>query len=319
MTTLDARAHRAAAAIHTSVAEFTPAVTLGGITRRAAWQRSLNFAGAVAVVVVAVLVGAWLRVATDEPDVADTMVPQPPPTTVVTEEVAPVVEVDDPEVPTIPIPVTPPESDPVPVPPVVTGPGGGEVEETEPVDTEPPFISITSPEDGARFEEKTIRFEGTTEPGAAVTAGRYAADVDAAGHWSIVLVLSPGGNGASFTATDAAGNEATAQTTVYYDPPPPPEKPPPEEPPPSTFSAHATYGSCAFDPPYDIYYGTAAPEATITITSEYGGGTTTVDAEGSWELQVFFPDAPPEKVFLVTVKDGMGGSKKFEFVSLVGV
>jgi hypothetical protein len=321
MTTLDARAQHAAAAIHDSVATFTPTVTAGDIVRRRLRHQVLNYAAVVAVVALAVMVGGWLRAVTDEPDVADTVPPQPVTTTTVVQLEQPVVVVETPDivVPTEPEPEA--ELPQVPLPPVV---GGGDAggdpdppaeEPVEPVDTEPPYLEVTSPEDGAVFETKVIRFEGVTEPGASVTAGPYEADVAADGTWGIALVLSAGGNGATFTATDAAGNTATARVTVYYEPPaPPPEK----EPPAVEFTAFATYGTCELDPPYDVYHGTAQPGAKITVTSAYGSGSTKADAEGHWEVKVFFPEAPYGEVFLVTVKDDKGNSKKLEFVSLAG-
>lgn len=321
MTTLDTRARHAAAAIHHSVAEFTPTVTVGGVVRRSSWHRALNFAGAAAVVVLAIVLGAFLRAATDTEDVADTIPPEPMTTTTIIELEEPVVETELPDiiVPTDPeaAPVTP-----LPVPDSDPGAGGQEplapppIEEEPPAeeaDTEPPFLEITSPENGAVSEDEVIRFEGRTEPGAAVTSGPYEATVDADGGWSITLVLSAGGNGATFTARDAAGNESTARITVHYEPP---EKP---EPPPEVgFTAFSTFGSCSEDPPYDVYYGTAGPEAKVTVTSEYGSGVVFADGKGDWEVKVFFPEAPYGKTFLVTVKDDKGHSKKFEMVSLVG-
>ncbi len=44
-------------------------------------------------------------------------------------------------------------------------------------DIAPPSV-ITFPENGAKVTEKSLRFEGTTEPGAVVAAGPYQADVD---------------------------------------------------------------------------------------------------------------------------------------------
>ena len=183
---------------------------------------------------------------------------------------------------------------------------------TPPADTTPPVLAITYPEHDARFDEKRIRFTGTTEPGASVTVGRYEAKVDDDGNWSIVLVLFEGGNRALFRATDGAGNEQTARITVYYEPPPPVTEPPPPD---VDFTAYATFGSCSEDPPYDVYYGKAKPGSKVSITSAYGSGQTFADGEGHWEVKVFFPEAPPEKVFLVTVRDEFGSSKKFEFVS----
>ena len=88
-----------------------------------------------------------------------------------------------------------------------------------PPDTTPPKLTITSPKDEARFDERVITFRGTTEPGASVSSGSFEAEVDEDGDWSLALVLSEGGNRAFFRATDAAGNDTTDQITVFYDPP----------------------------------------------------------------------------------------------------
>ena len=136
--------------------------------------------------------------------------------------------------------------------------------------------------------------------------------MSAEGFWAITLVLGPGGNAATFTATNEAGNASTARITVYY------EEPEPPEPPEIEFTAFATFGECELDPPYDVYYGTAQPEAKITVSLEFGGGVVYADAEGQWEIQVFFPEAPFGETFLVNVKDNKGHSKNFEFVSKAG-
>lgn len=178
----------------------------------------------------------------------------------------------------------------------------------DPDDTTPPRIEILHPEDGQVFHEKTITFEGKTEPGAKVTAGRYEADVDKEGHWKIRLVLSEGRNLARFTATDAAGNSADATVTVVYEPKD--EKPPSVE-----FSAHQKYGSSTARPPYDLFWGTATPGAKIFIESEFGSKQVTANSKGGWEAKVYFPEAPIGKAFRVVVESSDGGRKVFEFVA----
>jgi hypothetical protein len=69
---------------------------------------------------------------------------------------------------------------------------------------------------GATVTESRYRFAGTTEPGASVmAAGRYPVEVDAGGNWSIVLILNPGGNVATFVATDPAGNTSEVRVPLY--------------------------------------------------------------------------------------------------------
>lgn len=83
------------------------------------------------------------------------------------------------------------------------------------------------------------------------------------------------------------------------------------------FTAAARYGSCAEDPPYDDYSGTAAPGTTITVTSPYSApAQATADADGNWSLRVEFPSAPANEHFTVDVSDG-AETASFDFVHTV--
>ncbi len=83
-----------------------------------------------------------------------------------------------------------------------------------------PLLKITLPESNEHVDHVWCPFAGSTEPGVVlVAAGRYPIEVAADGSWSTVLRLNPGGNVATFTATDAAGNVAEERVAVYYDPP----------------------------------------------------------------------------------------------------
>ena len=166
---------------------------------------------------------------------------------------------------------------------------------------------ITSPENRQRFEKKEILVKGITEPGAAVTYRDRTATIGDDGKWQIRVLLESGRNRITVTATDAAGNSAQDSVIVFYIPPDV-----------AAFSANAKFGSCEFDPPYDIYFGEGEPNSQVFITSEFGNGQTTVNGEGTWEVQVFFPEAPYGETFLVRATDEFGRSKAFEFVSYAG-
>ncbi len=306
MTMLDDRARDAVDAIGHSVADYRPpAAGFAAAQRRHAMWAGAGWAFAGSAAAAAVVVAAIFTPSPD-PEVATTL----PESTVVTTE-APITETTvkpSPEPEALPPPVTEPTTTEAPA--TTEAP-------TTTLDATPPGLTITSPADGAHVEENVVTFSGETEPGATVIAGgKWDAGLTEEGHWSIQLVLSAGANGASFVATDAAGNETSARITVHYDPPAPPTTEPPSE--GVEFTAKATYGSCELDPPYDIYYGTADPETKVTISSEYGSGTVYANGEGNWSKQVFFPEAPYGKTFVVTVKDHTGKKKSFEFVSWAG-
>lgn len=297
MTTLDDRAHAAAEAIHESVAEYAPAAPMPVLVRRHTMWHSLQWAAATAAAVVAIAGIALLTNPVDDDEVTEPTLPVttlPTPTTIVERDVAPVE------------PTTTTAAPAVPAAPTTTA-----------ADTTPPPLAITSPAPDTHFDTKFVTFTGETEPGAAVVAaGKFSAVVDGDGRWSIQLVLAPGKNGASFVATDAAGNATSASIVVWYDEPAA-EKPPKDEEPKAVvpFTAYKTYGSCNESPPYDVYYGTAAPGTKVEILSPYGSGSVTADANGNWEKKVHFETAPYGEVFSVKVKDHTGARYVFEFVS----
>lgn len=187
---------------------------------------------------------------------------------------------------------------------------------TTTIDAIAPRIEIFTPFDGEVFEEKTITFTGITEPGASVAAGPYQATVGSDGSWSITLILNEGPNRAVFTATDIAGNQATAVVTPIYQPPAPATTAPPK-PEIASFSAHATWIECSSEPPFDEYYGTGHPGSWIEVTSDFGSGEALVGADGTWYVKVIF-DVPRGKRIEVKVKDQYGRFEYFPFVAVEG-
>ena len=319
MTALDTLARNASDAIHESVADIPVPVAPVGVVAGAAgaWRIArYAFAGAAAGLAV-LLVLVFSPPQEDTP--SDTTVPT---TTVVTSTTV----ADAPPTTIANTPTTVPSGDATP--PVVTDGGSpGEAPPTE-EDTEPPLLEVISPTNGARLETSVATFVGRTEAGADVLAsGKFGAAVDADGSWTIDLVLAPGANGVVFVATDDAGNTSEVRMTVYYDAPEAKDDPkndPKDDPKDTTtttkatweFTASQKYGNCSEPVPYDEFTGTAKPGSSVTISSPYGGGSTTADAEGNWWIRVEFPSAPYNKVFSVHASDEFGTKRYFEFVSL---
>jgi len=329
MTTLDTLARSSAGAIHHSVSyvPVRPTSITGAVGNLALWRFGrYAMAGVVGAIV---LIGALFIVGPNDANVTGDSTP---PTTAVTPmTVAPAIpETDLPEAnPIVPTTVVDPvdhNAAPV-VPPVAPAPDTTSTSVA--LDVEPPLLKIDSPGDGDRFEKAPLRFSGTTEVGASVLAsGKFAAAVNSDGLWFIDLVLAPGANGVSFVASDAAGNKATASVTVYFDQPETVETTSTTSTTIETtsttsttvatweFTANQKYGSCELPVPYDIFSGKTKPGAKVAISSPYGNGTATANADGGWSVKVEFPTAPYNVPFIVSATDYKGTTKTFEFVNL---
>ena len=86
------------------------------------------------------------------------------------------------------------------------------------VDETPPTLSIVSPEDGESFETSVIAVSGWTEPGVSLVINGMVVAVEADGSFSCNVLLVEGNNSIVATATDPAGNWASASVTVTYEP-----------------------------------------------------------------------------------------------------
>jgi hypothetical protein len=317
MTSLDTLARDSARAVHTSVVDVpVPAGGIAVAAQTAAVWRMAGFAFAGATAGVAVVFALLIAAPTlDDPadDVVSTtnaVVPIVP---------TPVVDLNAPPTTHAPIPQEDPaaiaalpqdtESDPVP----------------DPADVEPPILELISPNDGEHVELRVVTFSGVTDPGASVLAsGKFPADVDPNGAWSVDLVLSPGANGVVFSATDAAGNVEEIRATVHLDVEESKvEVPPVEEPKETTtttvaewlFTANQRYGWCSEPVPYDVFSGTAVPGSIVNVSSPHGNGVAEVNDDGAWNVRVEFVTASYNEEFTVKVMDHKGSMKNFAFVS----
>lgn len=82
------------------------------------------------------------------------------------------------------------------------------------------------------------------------------------------------------------------------------------------FTANQKFGSCGSEIPWDKFWGTAQPGATIEVLSPYGNGTTTADEAGNWLIEVEFPEAPVGETFTVVIESSDGGRATFNFTRL---
>lgn len=73
---------------------------------------------------------------------------------------------------------------------------------------------------------------------------------------------------------------------------------------PVQWSAFQYNGQSDATPPYSVFYGTAEPGSIVLIASPYGGRDKLVGENGTWEVKVYFPDAPLNEPFQVWVSSG---------------
>jgi len=74
------------------------------------------------------------------------------------------------------------------------------------IDTTPPPLTITSPEEGGYVEEEAVTISGRTEPGATLTLDEEIAGIRPDGGFALPFMTRRGRNTATLTATDRAGN-----------------------------------------------------------------------------------------------------------------
>jgi hypothetical protein len=83
---------------------------------------------------------------------------------------------------------------------------------------EPPHLEVLDPALGATVTTARHTFHGVTDPECTVTVGgKYEATVEEDGSWSLDLMLEPGRNSTTFTATHPETGLATSESIrVYY-------------------------------------------------------------------------------------------------------
>jgi len=88
---------------------------------------------------------------------------------------------------------------------------------TKPPDTDPPVIA-TVPADGDVVTTYVVKFDVSTEPGAAVLFDDEHVEVDAQGSFAVTRPSDLGPNTVTVEATDEAGNTSTTEVTYSFEP-----------------------------------------------------------------------------------------------------
>ncbi len=166
--------------------------------------------------------------------------------------------------------------------------------------TTPSAPEVAAPADGSITNQDPLNFAGTTEPGAQIDVHEVGGSVVctatavANGNWQCtsISLLGEGGHIFNVVATDAAGNASVPTTltvTIDQTAPPAPEVNAP------------TAGEM-------IFWGTAEPGTTLTMTDEGGNVIceTAVPPNGAWECTLAAPLPAGTHQFYVTAVDAAG-------------
>lgn len=157
----------------------------------------------------------------------------------------------------------------------------------------------------ATNHEPWTKFYGTGAPGTKVTAsspyGSASTEVGATGDWYLkVWFDAPLESSFDVTVTNSVDYQGTFGFHYLA----------------TSFEVTQVYGSCAEDPPYDVFNGRTAPHTWVKAWSEYGSAKVESNADGWFEVKVFFQTAPYDVPFTVDVIDGLGNKKTFSFVRM---
>lgn len=153
-------------------------------------------------------------------------------------------------------------------------------------------VAITSPDDGAEIlEGNSVLVTGTYSGEVTVHVNGIQAATEGS-NWSAVVPLEAGWN--LVKAKAYVGDVKVAHDAIEVHlgeiivvP----------------FTVTQVYGTCAEDPPYETFYGTATPNGKVWIQSPYGEKTVYADAAGNWEATIFFEGVPSGTTFEISVKD----------------
>ncbi len=76
------------------------------------------------------------------------------------------------------------------------------------------------------------------------------------------------------------------------------------------------FGSSNTDPAYEVFWGTAAPNSWVKVSSAFGWTKVATSKTGSFEATLHFENAPLDIAFEIEVYDAAGNRKTFMFTRL---
>jgi hypothetical protein len=161
------------------------------------------------------------------------------------------------------------------------------------LDTAPPAVAIASPADGSTIGTSVVHIAGTAEVGAQVAVNGVVVVVSGTGAWTADLAFADGTQTITASATDAAGNTATATLTVTVD----------------TLAPALSVTSPAYDLT-NVATATVAGDTDVGATVTVNGNAVTVGPTGSFSTSITL--AAGENTITVVATDDAGNEATAE-------
>lgn len=154
-------------------------------------------------------------------------------------------------------------------------------------------VAITGPGDGTTvLDGSSVQVSGTATAGLTVLVNGLSVDWLDSTTWKVNVPLAAGWN--TIAAKGYQGDTKVAIDTIKVHlgeivivP----------------FTVNQVYGSCAENPPYETFHGTATPNGRVWVQSPYGEKSVYADGEGNFEVTIHFEGVPSGKTFEISVKD----------------
>jgi hypothetical protein len=156
------------------------------------------------------------------------------------------------------------------------------------VDTIPPYLLVSNPDDGLLTNTNTVQASGMTEPSTSLTINGLPVTVQPDGSFTTTVTLQIGQNDIFFNVTDLAGNTNSVMRSVTLDQSPP------------ILTIQAPADGTITNKPFVQVQGSTEPMASLVVNGQFFQ----VDANGDFDGMI--PLADGDNLVVVTACDPAG-------------
>lgn len=165
---------------------------------------------------------------------------------------------------------------------------GASTQVTVNVDTIPPYLLVSDPDDGLLTNANSVQAAGMTEPTASLTINGLPVTVQPDGSFAATISLQSGANDIFFNVTDLAGNTNSVMRSVTLDQSPP------------SLTIQTPADGVITNKPFVRVQGSTEPMANLVVNGQFFQ----VDANGAFDGMI--PLADGDNLVVVTACDLAG-------------